>query len=191
MGWARLEDATREPPEAAAAPAPRGPAAYRIVREAPEHAAALEAVIDRAFGPGRFAKSSERVRERGARHRADLSRVALLDGAPVGVCRMYEVSVGGRSALFMGPLAVDPDHQHARLGVRLVGAALEAAKHERNAVLVVGPLAFFAPFGFAQTPHGRVLMPAPVDPERFLWLATVPGALDGLAGRLEAPSSRP
>jgi predicted N-acetyltransferase YhbS len=38
-----------------------------IVAEKPEHDAAIERVLDRAFGPGRFAKTSERVRERGAR----------------------------------------------------------------------------------------------------------------------------
>ncbi len=34
-----------------------------ILIERPEHARAVDVLVDRAFGPGRFAKSSERLRE--------------------------------------------------------------------------------------------------------------------------------
>ncbi|HQP19597.1 MAG TPA: hypothetical protein PLG07_04700, partial [Phenylobacterium sp.] len=46
--------------------------APKIVSEQPEDDAAIEALLDHAFGPGRFAKSSERVREV-AEFRPDLS----------------------------------------------------------------------------------------------------------------------
>ncbi|MBL8551450.1 MAG: N-acetyltransferase [Hyphomonadaceae bacterium] len=175
--------AAPSPPAPATSTLPPAPAGeYRIVEETAAHAAALEGVLDRAFGPGRFAKTSERVRERGAAHRLNLSRVALFEGAAVGVCRMSDISVGGRSALFLGPLAVDPPHQHARLGGRLVAAALEAVKGEGKPVLVVGAASFFQPFGFARIPDGRVAMPGPVDPSRFLWLSQTHGGLEGLGG---------
>ncbi|MGE0828091.1 MAG: GNAT family N-acetyltransferase [Hyphomonadaceae bacterium] len=158
-----------------------------IAAEQPAQAAALEGVLDRAFGPGRLAKTSERVREQGARHRYDLSRVAVEDGAPIGCCRMHDINVGERAALFLGPLAVDPLNQHAGLGARLVEAALAASRSEGKAVILVGAAAFFQPFGFVRIPEGRVTLPGPVDPQRLLWMALTPGALDGLEGAVSAP----
>jgi len=158
-----------------------------VVAETPAHADALERVLTRAFGPGRFAKTSERVREQGARQRLDLSRVALLNGAPIGCCRMHDIAVGERDALLLGPLAVDPNHQHDGLGAALVAAALDAARVKDAAVILVGAPAFFAPFGFTPIPRGRVRFPGPVDPARFLWLALHDGALDQLAGAVTAP----
>ena len=37
--------------------------AYEIILDAPEHAAAVEALYYGVFGPGRFAKTAERLRE--------------------------------------------------------------------------------------------------------------------------------
>ncbi len=162
--------------------------AHVIAPEAPAHAAALERVLDRAFGPGRFAKTSERVREQGARHRLDLSRVALRRDAPIGLCRMHDISVGGAPALFLGPLAVDPAHQQAGLGAALVEAALTAARIQpARAVLAVGAANFFAPFGFVPIPEGRVTMPGPVDPRRLLWLPLKHDAAEKLAGAVGPP----
>lgn len=158
-----------------------------LVPESPAHAPALERVLNRAFGPGRFAKTSERVREQGARHRLDLSRVALLGAGPIGCCRLHDVAVGDSAALLLGPLAVDPDHQHDGLGAALVAAAIEAARPGGGAIIVVGAPAFFAPFGFAAIPKGRITLPGPVDPARFMWLALAEGASDQLAGAVTAP----
>jgi predicted N-acetyltransferase YhbS len=158
-----------------------------IVVESPAHRAAIEHVIDMAFGPGRFAKTSERVRENGAVHRYDLSRVALADGAPVGCCRLHDVSVGGRPALFLGPLAVEPSRQHVGLGAKLVTAALEACRREGKVVLAVGAANFFRPLGFELVPEDRIVMPGPIDPRRFLWFSPMPGASDGLRGPISAP----
>src|SRR5262249_26971644 len=64
----------------------------RLVSEAPEHHDAIEGVLARAFGPGRFAKTSERVREHGAHFEPALSRVALNEeGAVNGCCRIWSV----------------------------------------------------------------------------------------------------
>ena len=69
--------------------------AYTLVAEKPEHASAVDAVLDRAFGPGRHAKTSERVRERGAAFEPSLSRVALNDaGEVIGVCRIWRAEAG-------------------------------------------------------------------------------------------------
>lgn len=158
-----------------------------LIAEQAAHAPAVERVLDRAFGPGRFAKPSERVREF-ARHAFDLSRVAINDGDVVGVCRIYDIAVGGAPALFLGPLAVDPDAQHGGLGHALVAAAIEACSiTDGQAIVLMGEPSFFSVLGFTQIPPGRVLMPGPAEARRLQWLALREGALEALSGTISRP----
>jgi predicted N-acetyltransferase YhbS len=158
-----------------------------IVAEKPEHDAAIERVLDRAFGPGRFAKTSERVRERGARPELALSRVALDDaGEVIGVCRIWRVKAGVE-LFFLGPLAVDPAAQATGLGLELTREAVTACRVSGGAgVIVVGAERFFRPVGFTIVPKDRLALPGPVDPQRFLWLELRPGGLDKAYGELGA-----
>ncbi len=73
--------------------------AYVIVPDAPEHSAAVEALYDDVFGPGRFAKTAERLRE-GNTKIADASLVAVDSDGVTGVVRVWPVTVGekGRAA---------------------------------------------------------------------------------------------
>jgi predicted N-acetyltransferase YhbS len=161
----------------------------QLVAEKPEHAAPIERVLDRAFGPGRFAKTSERVRERGAVAEPSLSRVAIDDaGAVVGVCRIWSVEAGAQ-VYFLGPLAVDPSAQRAGLGASLVGEAVIACRAAAGAgIVVVGAEPFFQPLGFSLVPEGRVSLPGPTDPKRLLWIALRPGGLDQVCGEIQAPT---
>lgn len=162
---------------------------YTLVAEKPEHAEGIERVLDRAFGPGRFAKTSERVRERGAALEPALSRVALNEADEVvGVCRIWRVEAGG-PVYFLGPLAVDPDAQFGGVGLELTRAAVTACRAlGGGGIVLVGAEKFFRPLGFTVTPKGRVTLPGPVDPARLLWLALRPGGLDKVEGLLRAPS---
>ncbi len=162
--------------------------AHAIVAEKPEHAAGVERALDRAFGPGRFAKTSERVRERGAQAEPELSRVALDDaGEVIGVCRIWRVKAG-EEVFFLGPLAVDPNVQAAGLGLTLTRAAVAACRASGGAgILVVGGERFFRPLGFTQAPKDRVILPGPVDPARLLWLELRPGGFDRVRGAVTAP----
>lgn len=140
--------------------------ALSLVSEAPDHAALVEALIDRAFGPGRFVKVSERVREV-AEFAPELSAVAFEDGRLLGVARMWRIAVGGQPLTFLGPLAVEAGDRKAGLGGLLVERACEAARAAGEpAVLLVGDLPYFGRFGF-EVAEG-VGMPAPVDPRRVL-----------------------
>jgi predicted N-acetyltransferase YhbS len=161
---------------------------HTLIAEKPEHAEAIERVLDRAFGPGRYAKTSERVRERGAAFEPALSRVALSEaGDVVGVCRIWRVQAGA-PAYFLGPLAVDPDAQSAGLGLALVHACVAACRAVgAGAMIVVGAQKFFAPAGFMLVPNGRVSLPGPTDPTRLLWQALRPGGLDKIEGEISAP----
>jgi predicted N-acetyltransferase YhbS len=144
------------------APAP----ALSLVHEAPADAALIEALLDRAFGPGRFAKSSERVREF-ADFAPELSFCAWEADRLAGVVRMWRVNVGETPVVFLGPLAVEPGLQSAGVGGQLVSQACAAAKAAGEAaVLLVGDPPYFERFGFSGAPEA--LMPGPVDQARVL-----------------------
>jgi predicted N-acetyltransferase YhbS len=142
------------------------PAALTLVNESPEDAAEVEALLDRAFGPGRFVKVSERVREL-AEFAPELSFCAVEDGRLLGSVRMWRVAVGGQPVAFLGPLAVDESERKAGLGALLVERACAAAKAAGEpAVLLVGDMPYFGKLGF-EIAQG-VKMPGPVDPKRVL-----------------------
>lgn len=163
--------------------------ATTLTAEKPEHADAIERVLARAFGPGRYSKTSERVRERGAILEPMLTRVAINDaGGVVGVCRIWRVEAGSTPLFFLGPLAVDPSEQAAGLGLSLVRDAVAACRASGgNGILLVGAERFFRAVGFTLVPPGKLTMPGPVDPARFLWLELRPGGLDKAHGEFHAP----
>jgi predicted N-acetyltransferase YhbS len=162
--------------------------AHTLVAEKPEHAAAIERVLDAAFGPGRFAKTSERVREHGAVFEPWLSRVALNDaGDVIGACRIWRVEAGA-PLYFLGPLAVDPAAQSAGLGLAMVHETIAACRGVgASGIVLVGAERFFRPAGFSVVPDGRISLPGPVDPKRLLWLELRPGGFDKVRGELGAP----
>ena len=137
-----------------------------FVHETSAHAAEVETLVTRAFGPGRFAKVSERVREF-ADFAPELSFCAFEGERLVGTVRMWRVAVGGRPIVFLGPLAVEADARRHGLGALLVERACEAARVAGEAaVLLVGDLPFFGRMGFEVA--SEVVMPGPVDPRRVL-----------------------
>ncbi len=171
-------------------PSEAEPVKPSLAPEAPDMRERVEAVIDNAFGPGRYAKVAERVRERGARFEPELSRVALEGASVLGACRIWSVSVGAAHAYFLGPLAVSPARQHEGLGAALVASAVDACREAGGAaVIAIGAHTFFGPLGFVSMPAGQVTLPGPVDPGRLLCLSLVPGACAALAGVCRAPGA--
>ena len=158
------------------------PAAPDFRPETPNDGPAVEALLDRAFGPGRFVKVSERVREF-ARFRPDLSVCVWDDATLLGSVRMSQVHIGGAPAMFLGPLAVRTDQRSSGLGGQLVSRACAASEAAGfPVVLLVGDEPYFARFGFAAAPTAAIVMPGPVDPRRLL----VRGAAEPLAGPVTA-----
>ena len=147
---------------------------------APEQAsdrAAVEALVLAAFGPGRYAKTAERLRERA---RLTAGFVATEDGRVVGSVRLWSVAVGETSALFLGPIAVAADSRSGGLGADLVAASVEEARRTGvGGVLLVGDPAYFERFGFTAAPNVR--LPGPADPRRVMWLAVTAEAPSGIA----------
>jgi predicted N-acetyltransferase YhbS len=160
------------------------PASPPIVTERPKDASAVDALVLRAFGPGRFAKAAERLRE-GRGPCLDLSFVAWDGGRIVGSVRQWTVKVGVSPSIFLGPIAVEADHRSQGLGAALIERACEAAAGAGHATIVlVGDTPFFGPLGFVAAP--RVTMPGPVDRRRVLARALQPGADLALEGLVTA-----
>jgi len=158
-----------------------------IAPEAPGDDAEVMALVERAFGPGRYAKAAERLRE-GNAFIPDLSFTAREGGRLVGTVRLWPVRVGEREALLLGPIAVDPDARNKGVGASLVERACEAAARAGHAVvLLVGDAPYFARMGFAALEPGRLVLPGPADTRRTLVKALKPGALDGLGGQVTLP----
>jgi len=147
--------------DAPARPAPQD-ASWRIEIEAPADAAAVEGLVLAAFGPGRFAKTAERLRERA---RIAAGFVAHEDGKVIGSVRLWAITVGGEPALFLGPIAVSADSRRAGLGADLVQACVDRAGDV--GILLVGDLPYFGRFGFQPAPDAR--LNGPVDQRRVLW----------------------
>lgn len=166
---------------------PSAAAKLSIALETPDDAEAIEALLDHAFGPGRFVKSSERVREF-AEFRPDLSFCAWDGASLVGLVRNWLVRVGDMQLVFLGPLAVDSTSRKGGIGGQLVQRVRQAAKAAGlPAILLVGDEPYFTRFGFSAALAAQVVMPAPVDQRRVLVCPLRDGGADGLAGLVTAP----
>jgi len=146
------------------APSPQ-PACASIDLETPFDRAAVDAIVAAAFGPGRFAKTAERLRE-GSEALADCSFVAREDGKVVGTVRLWPVVVGETPLAFLGPIAVEGGRRREGLGAQLVERACAAAEATGlPGVLLVGDTPYFGRFGFVRA---DVRLPGPVDARRVL-----------------------
>jgi predicted N-acetyltransferase YhbS len=136
-----------------------------IEPETPFDRSAIEALVDAAFGPGRFAKTAERLRE-GSKPLADCSFVAREAGHVVGTVRLWPAAIGDTPVAFLGPIAVDSVRRRGGLGAQLIEHACAAAEAAGwPAVLLVGDTPYFGRFGFERA---DVRLPGPVDPRRVL-----------------------
>lgn len=175
---------------ALAGPAISSAASVRIADERPTDFGAREALLDEAFGPGRDAKTSQRLRD-GRLPARGLALVAKDRGQLVGTLRCWRVDAGGRPALLLGPLAVARSHRSHGVGARLMREALwRAAMFGHKAVLLVGDAPYYARFGFDASLTPGLDLPGPVDRERFLAFEIEDGALDGAAGMVVATGER-
>lgn len=160
-----------------------------IRHETPADAGAIEKLHERAFGPGRYAKTAYRLRE-GVAPIASLSFVALVGTLVVGSIRLTPIMIGSTPALLLGPLAVEQAFSSIGIGMSLIQRAIETAKAEgHQLVLLVGDEPYYSRAGFVVMPPGRAEMPGPVDPHRVLVLELNPDALANVAGRVSSVRS--
>ncbi|MCW6507552.1 GNAT family N-acetyltransferase [Lichenifustis flavocetrariae] len=157
---------------------------FRIRDERAADVSEREALLDAAFGPVRFTKTCERLRE-GRQASEGLSFVATAGSAIVGTIRLWDAEIGDRAALMLGPLAVDPALRSAGIGRALIEHALRRArKLGHKGVFLVGDAPYYARFGFEAALTKDFVLPGPVDRSRFLALELAPGGLQGAKGRV-------
>jgi predicted N-acetyltransferase YhbS len=143
--------------------------AYEIVADAPEHSDAVEALYDEVFGPGRFARTAERLRE-GNTKILDASLVAIDSEGLTGVVRVWPVKIGdsGRAA-FLGPIAVAERRRGNGVAFKLMERAIGVCREQGYAaVILVGDHEYYERFGFQPAGNGRFQLPGPVDQKRVL-----------------------
>jgi predicted N-acetyltransferase YhbS len=136
---------------------------------------AVHSLVDRTFGPGRFAKTAERLRE-GSDPIAGLSLVAMVEHQLVGCVRLWPVKLKSAQheakglatdLAFLGPIVVAPSCQGLGLGQAMTQKLVEQAFAKGyRAIVLVGALSFFSRLGFATAQN--IVLPGPVDPKRIL-----------------------
>lgn len=155
--------------------------------------AQVEALLERAFGPDRHARTAYRVRA-GTRYLPALSFAAIdgQEGAEelVGSIQAWPVALtdpaGRRHPLVMvGPMAVAPERQNEGFGHALLAALTGALAPEAPLPLVlIGDPEYYGRFGFVADHTGGWDLPGPFERRRLLVRAANPAILPerGLLG---------
>lgn len=167
---------------------------FLIIAERPEDAVLNAPLLDRTFGFDRKQKTVYRLRE-GIGPIPELCFSAIdPDGGLLASLRFWPISIAGVPGLLLGPLAVEPALQGRGIGRSLVGHGLNEARAQGHGLcVVVGEASYYRPFGFVNASAAGLIMPGPVEPDRFQVSELVPGGLDGLHGvigrRLDAATT--
>ena len=129
----------------------------------------VEKLQAEAFGPGRFARTAFRVRERFAID-PSLSLTAEIGGKPVGSVWMMPISLSGDNGYLLGPLATDPAFRNKGIGRALVREVTQKsmARQGIRFVLLVGDASYYSPLGYYSVASGAIIFPGPVDGTRIL-----------------------
>lgn len=170
---------------------------FDIRPERPDDHDLIEPLLDRTFGFDRHNKTVYRLRE-GIAPDARLCFVAAAsDGGLLASLRFWPIDIEGARAILLGPLAVEPALQGLGIGRALVRHGLDTGRrHGERLCVVVGAPDYYRPYGFVNAAGAGLILPGPVEPERFQVLELVSGALDGVAGLIgraedEAARDRP
>ena len=150
----------------------------------------IEHLLDIAFGIDRRVKTSYRLRE-GSQPAEGLSLVVRdTDVSVAGSISFWPLTIGpaGTPALLLGPLVVHPERQNIGVGLALMQEGLARAKARGHGfVILVGDAPYYARVGFQRLPEGQLILPGPVDPDRFLYVELLQGALAEVQGLVLPP----
>ncbi|MCX7339985.1 MAG: N-acetyltransferase [Hyphomicrobiales bacterium] len=157
--------------------------AFALRPESPLDDDAIERLHERAFGPGRYARTAFRLREGRGAATPQFCFSALVGSLLVGSVRQSPVLAGGVPALILGPLTVDPSFEGVGIGSALMRTGMSsAAAAGETLILLVGDEPYYRRFGFVVVPAGQLVLPGPVNPARFLAAELAPGALAAAKG---------
>jgi predicted N-acetyltransferase YhbS len=152
--------------------------------------AAIERLLDAAFGPDRHGRTAYRIRD--GMPWLPLLSFAVVDdaGALIGSLQCWPVALtladGGQIPLIMvGPVAVDPAHQRDGHGRAMMDAVVAAAREQATEpLMMIGDPEYYGRFwGFDAQGTGGWDAPGPFEQRRLLALS-VDGSMVGGTGML-------
>ena len=139
-----------------------------ILPEQPDDGPAIEKLYERTFGPGRFARTAYRLREKMA-HRRDLSFTARIGTLLVGSVRLTPVRIGDTPAMLLGPLTVEPPFREHGIGRSRDRGGQQGRRRRRREARAAGRRrALLQRLRLQGVPRGKVTLPGPVDPNSIL-----------------------
>lgn len=153
---------------------------------------AVEALLDRAFGPDRRLRTAYKIRG-STGHLAPLSFAALTDtGALAGSIQCWPVALhcddGTEVPITMvGPVAVDPDLQQGGIGralmERMLAAVPDCGTPGCQSLMLIGDPEYYSRFfGFTPEKTGGWRAPGPFEARRMLALGDDVPDCSGMLG---------
>ena len=131
----------------------------------------IEKLLDEAFGPGRYARTAYRYREK---HNliSEYSYIYQDNKQLLASISFSQIFINNKSeGLLLGPLAVKPGHVGKGYGVALVETTIKLIKKSKkyNFIVLVGDIDYYKRFNFKQISQPLNLV-GPVNPDRVLIL---------------------
>ena len=128
-------------------------------------------LLYKSFGPGRFARSVYRLREKNDRD-TEFSYIYELNNQILSSISYYKTFLNNDiNGLLLGPLAVDPEHRGKGYGVELVKYTIALIKKtmDYDFILVIGDYHYYEKFGFKKI-NNTFSFYGPVNSEKVLIL---------------------
>ena len=128
-------------------------------------------LLHKSFGPGRFARSVYRLREKNDRD-TEFSYIYELNNQILSSISYYKTFLNNdTNGLLLGPLAVDPEHRGKGYGVELVKYTIALIKKTMayDFILVIGDYHYYEKFGFKKI-NNTFSFYGPVNSEKVLIL---------------------
>ena len=133
--------------------------------------AAVEALLDAAFGTDRHQRTAYRLRE-GMRAIADLSLAAFEEERLVGALLCWPIALHGDEGetplILVGPVAVDPARQQQGIGRMMMTEMLAHSAGREPLVLIGDPEYYGQHFGFIADATANWDLPGPFERRRLL-----------------------
>ena len=128
-------------------------------------------LLHKSFGPGRYARSVYRLREKNDRD-TEFSYIYELNNQILSSISYYKTFLNNDiNGLLLGPLAVDPEHRGKGYGVELVKYTIALIKKTMayDFILVIGDFHYYEKFGFKKI-NNTFSFYGPVNSEKVLIL---------------------
>ena len=128
-------------------------------------------LLYKSFGPGRFARSVYRLREKNDRD-TEFSYIYELNNQILSSISYYKTFLNNDiNGLLLGPLAVDPEHRGKGYGVELVKYTIALIKKTMayDFILVIGDYHYYEKFSFKKI-NNTFSFYGPVNSEKVLIL---------------------